>query len=89
MTCFDIHAGVIFTRADKLDINTISDLKNKTIAALKISNFAQAQVQLYMMHRNGDNFIMDPKQVVFTGKQVLCPEDAFSWRGLTSICFTA
>ena len=87
MTSFDIHAGVIFTRADKLDINTISDLKNKTIAALKISNFAQAQVQFYVMHKNGDNFIMDPKQVVFTGKQVPCPENQFSWRGLTPIYF--
>jgi hypothetical protein len=64
------NKGVIFTRADRLDINNLADLKDKIIAALTISNFANALVQFYVMHQAGQDYIMDPKQVIFTGTQV-------------------
>lgn len=62
--------GVIFTLAERDDINNIQDLKDKTIGALEIGDFAGAQVQFYAMHKAGMDYIMDPKQVIFVGNQV-------------------
>lgn len=61
---------MIVTRADRDDINSIGDLKGKVIGASEIGNFAGAQVQFYSMWAAGMDYIMDPKQVVFTGTQV-------------------
>jgi hypothetical protein len=63
----DIFAGMIITRADNADIDSIKDVKDKVIAAVAISDFAGAEVQFYTMHENGLDYIMDPKQVIFTG----------------------
>lgn len=49
----------------------MADLKNQTIAALEIGDFANALVQFYVMHQAGQDFVMDPKAVVFTGTQFL------------------
>ncbi|CAB9524509.1 activated protein kinase catalytic subunit alpha-1 [Seminavis robusta] len=65
----DLFGGVIFTRADNYGINTLNDLKDKVIGALDISDFAGGQVQFYVMQESGLDFIMDPKQVVFTDNQ--------------------
>ena len=64
-----LHTGTMLVRADNREINTIEDLKDKTIGALSISDFAGAQVQFYVMHKNNLDYIMDPRQVVFTGNQ--------------------
>ena len=53
--------------AENKAINSVEDLKDKIIGAQSISDFAGAQVQFYVMAQNGLDYIMDPKQVVFTG----------------------
>lgn len=64
---FACHVGAILTLADRDDINALSDLKGKVIGALEIGDFAGAQVQFYTMRHEGMDYIMDPKQVIFTG----------------------
>ena len=61
--------GTMLVRADNDEIDNVEDLKDKVIGALAISDFAGAQVQFYVMKENGLDYIMDPKQVIFTGKQ--------------------
>ena len=63
-----VSAGTMLTRADNEDIQTVDDIKGKVIGALAISDFAGAQVQFYVMKKNGLDYIMDPEQVIFTGK---------------------
>jgi hypothetical protein len=69
--------------ADNREINSIGDLKNKRIAAVKISEFAGGQSQFWVMMKNGLDYIMDPDQVTFTGKPLLfistyCYDSTFS-----------
>jgi two-component system cell cycle sensor histidine kinase/response regulator CckA len=45
--------GVIFTRSDRSDINTLSDLKGKSIIATHETSFAGWQIALYELYRNG------------------------------------
>ena len=61
----DMFGGVMVARADS-KIKTIADIKDKIIGAVAISDFAGAQVQFYVMKINGLDYIMDPKQVIFT-----------------------
>ena len=63
------NEGVIFTRADRTDINRIADIANKTVAALAIDNFAQGVVQFYVMKMAGLDITLDPQRVTFTGTQ--------------------
>lgn len=65
----DVFGGVIFTRADRLDIHSILDLKDKIIGAGAITDIKGGQAQLYEMVLAGMNFVTDPRQVVFTGNQ--------------------
>ena len=60
----------MFSRADNDEINGIQDLKDKVIGAGAISMIMAAQLQFYEMNVAGLSYIMDPKQVVFTGDQV-------------------
>jgi hypothetical protein len=53
--------------ASNREINSIEDLADKRIGAVKISEFAGAQSQFWVMMKNGLDYIMDPKQVTFTG----------------------
>eukprot|EP00980_Cylindrotheca_fusiformis_P014254 scaffold3774_cov126-Cylindrotheca_fusiformis.AAC.4 len=53
--------------ANNRKISTIEDLKDKIIAAQAISVFAAGQSQFWVMFKNGMDYIMDPKQVIFTG----------------------
>ena len=64
--------GVIFTRADNEDINSLDDLKDRIVGALAISDFAGGQVQFFVMREAGIDFIMAPKQVIFTGMKQKC-----------------
>lgn len=61
----DVYGGVIATREDRDDINTIQDLKDKIIGAGSISMVNAAQTQFYEMVRAGMSYVMDPKQVSF------------------------
>ncbi|CAB9524010.1 activated protein kinase catalytic subunit alpha-1 [Seminavis robusta] len=65
----DMLGGVILTRAENKAINSIKDIKNKIIAAVSISDFAGGQVQFYAMYESNLNYIMDPKQVIFTDNE--------------------
>ena len=65
----DVFGGVIAARADNDDVNTITDLKGKIIAGGSISMIMAAQLQFYEMEKAGMSYVMDPKQVVFTGNQ--------------------
>lgn len=58
----DVFAGVMTTRADNYDIETIQDLKGKIIGAGAISQLAGGQLQFYEMEREGLSFVNDPKQ---------------------------
>eukprot|EP00977_Amphora_coffeiformis_P013940 scaffold3806_cov169-Amphora_coffeaeformis.AAC.16 len=61
--------GVIATRWDRDDINSLQDLKNKIIAAASISGLGSGQMQFLEMQRAGMSYINDPKQLVFTSNQ--------------------
>jgi hypothetical protein len=66
----DVLGGTMLVAADNREINSIDDLKNKRIAAVKISEFAGGQSQFWVMMKNGLDYIMDPDQVIFTGKSL-------------------
>jgi hypothetical protein len=51
-----------------IEINDVEDIKGKVIGALAYSHFAGAQAQFYVMEKNGLDYIVDPKQVIFTGR---------------------
>ena len=48
-------------------IEDVQDLKGKIIGAQSFSDFAGAQAQFYVMQKEGLDFVVDPKQVIFTG----------------------
>ena len=81
----DVFAGTMMARADNREINTVADLKDKVIGAQNFFDFAGAQAQFFVMYKNGVDFIVDPKQVIFTGKIVLYPTMiAKCWKKLTA-----
>jgi serine/threonine protein kinase/ABC-type phosphate/phosphonate transport system substrate-binding protein len=61
--------GVIATLRNRTDIQGISDLKNKVIAAASISGLGSGQMQFKEMVDNGLSYLQDPKQLVFTSNQ--------------------
>lgn len=61
--------GVIAARAERDDINSIHDLKDKVIGAASISGLGSGQMQFLEMQRAGMSYINDPKQLVFTSNQ--------------------
>lgn len=66
----DVFGGVMFSRADNDGVNNIRDFTDKVIGAGAISMIMAAQLQFYQMEVAGLSYVMDPKQVVFTGNQV-------------------
>lgn len=62
-------AGLIITKADNDDIDTLTDLKNKKVAAISIADFGSGLMQFYEMKKKGMSYINDPAQLVFTGAQ--------------------
>lgn len=65
----DVFAGVMLTRADNHEIETVQDLKDKIIGAGDISQLMGGQLQFYEMEKQGLSFVNDPKQVVFVHDQ--------------------
>lgn len=69
---FSFHyVGTMLVLANNKDISTVQDLKGKIIGAHDFSEFASAQSQFYVMKKNGLDYIVDPKQVIFTGTWLL------------------
>jgi ABC-type phosphate/phosphonate transport system substrate-binding protein len=66
--------GVIAALADRDDIRSILDLKDKVVAAASISGSGSGQMQFKRMVDNGMNYLQDPKQLVFTSDQALVVE---------------
>jgi len=62
----DMFAGTMMVLANNREINSVADLKDKVIAAGNFFDFAGAQAQFYVMDKNGVDFVVDPKQVIFT-----------------------
>ena len=58
-------------RSDNREINSVADLKDKVIGAQNFFDFAGGQAQFYVMYKNGVDFVVDPKQVIFTGMFVV------------------
>lgn len=67
----DQYGGVIFTLATNNEINSIHDLKDRTVGAGSITAMGGGQSQLYEMVRQGLSYVSDPKQVVFTNDETL------------------
>ena len=61
--------GVIFRLKTRTDINSLQDVKNKSIGAASISGLGSGQAQFLMFVKKGLSFINDPSQVVFTSNQ--------------------
>lgn len=65
----DVFGGVIFTRADNYEVETVRDLKGKIIGAASLTQIQAGQQQFYEMIKAGLSYVMDPKQVIFTYQQ--------------------
>ena len=66
----DVFGGVMFTRADNDDINSIADFKDKIIGAGSIAQIMAGQMQFYVMQKAGVSYVNDPAQVVFAYNQL-------------------
>jgi hypothetical protein len=58
--------------ADNTEINRVQDLKGHIIGAQSYTHFSGAQAQFYVMEQNDLDYIVDPKQVIFTGRSYYC-----------------
>lgn len=67
----DLYGGVIFTKADNYRVNSMQDLKDKTIGAGSITAMGGGQTQFHEMVKHGLSYVQDPKQVVFTKDETL------------------
>lgn len=61
-----VFGGIIFTRAGRSDINTLRDIKNKTIAATNTDSFGGYQMQSYELNQAGISLQQDDK-ILITG----------------------
>ena len=60
--------GVIFTRANRNDINRLSDLKDKSIAAAHVNSLGSYRVQQWTLKQAGISLPEEASQLVFTGQ---------------------
>ena len=61
--------GVIMALANNTAINTIEDIRGKSIAAASISGLGSGQMQFRKLIGRGMSYINDPSQVMFTSNQ--------------------
>jgi len=61
--------GVIFAMANRNDINSVQDIKDKSYAAASISGLGSGLAQFLVFVKKGMSYINDPSQVVFTDNQ--------------------
>jgi len=64
-----MFGGVIFTLSDNDSINTIQDLRDKSVAAASISGLGSGQMQARVLQQQGLSYINDPAQLTFTSNQ--------------------
>jgi len=72
--------GVILARADNSEVQTVTDLRDKVIAAASISGLGSGQMQFRVMQENGLSYINDPRQLVFTSNQATVVNGVLSGR---------
>mmetsp|Transcript_10342 Transcript_10342/g.22762 ORF Transcript_10342/g.22762 Transcript_10342/m.22762 type:complete len:1423 (+) Transcript_10342:125-4393(+) len=65
----DVYGGVIFTQADRTDIERVEDLKDKVIGAGGIDDLMAGPLPFSVMQSKGMSYVMDPAEVVFTHDQ--------------------
>ncbi|KAG7373606.1 signal transduction histidine kinase [Nitzschia inconspicua] len=70
-TVYDLNmfGGLIITRRDNDQVQTIHDLRDKIVAAASISSLGSGQMQFLEMQKAGMSYINDPGQLVFTNNQ--------------------
>jgi ABC-type phosphate/phosphonate transport system substrate-binding protein len=61
--------GLIITQADNENINSVEDLRDKTVAAVSIAGFGSGLMQFYEMQKRGMSYINDPNALIFTSNQ--------------------
>ena len=61
--------GVVFARSDNDAVQTMSDIRNKTVAAASISGLGSGQMQFRLLQRAGMSYINDPLRLAFTSNQ--------------------
>ena len=61
--------GVIMTLANNTSINTIKDIRGKSVAAASISGLGSGQMQFRKLINKDMSYINDPSQVIFTSNQ--------------------
>jgi diguanylate cyclase (GGDEF)-like protein/PAS domain S-box-containing protein len=61
-----MFGGIIFTRAERNDINTLKDVKKRTVAATNADSFGGYQMQAYELSKIGINLKQDNK-IAITG----------------------
>ncbi|CAB9515268.1 activated protein kinase catalytic subunit alpha-1 [Seminavis robusta] len=84
----DLYGGVIFTLADNNEVNSIHDLKDRTIGAGGITAMGGGQAQFYEMVRQGLSYVNDPKQVVFTIDEALVVQGVIDGEFEIGLCRT-
>lgn len=67
----DLYGGVIFTKANNHEVNSMQDLKDRTIGAGYITAMGGGQTQFHEMVKHGLSYAQDPKQVIFTRDETL------------------
>jgi len=65
--CSILFGGVIFTRADRIDIKTLADIKGKRFAAVDPFSFGGWHAAFYEFQKAGINPKKDFKSLVFSG----------------------
>ncbi len=61
--------GVVFTRADRDDLQTLQDLKGRSFAAASISGLGSGQAQFRTLRQRGLDYLNDPVQVLAAAYQ--------------------
>lgn len=59
-----VFGGIIFTRADRRDINTLLDIKNKTVATTSTDSFGGYQMQAYELGQAGISLSHGNKTII-------------------------
>ena len=60
--------GVIFTLANRNNINGLSDLRGKTVAAAHINSLGGFRTQQWILKKSGIDFPDEAKQIIYTGQ---------------------
>ena len=62
--------GVIFTKADNDEIQSVEDIRGKRVGAVSITGLGSGQMQFQVLRQHGLHHLQDPKQLIFMRNQV-------------------